>query len=184
MKLKSFGLIEAILGSAIIIIFAVAMSLLSAKSAKTVDDSEGKQAASLIAQDFISRVIFLKNIGRISFNDSKNSSQVISIDCFSSDKGEQCKDQIMDAYPQNQFPFFDMISGQSYGNYRIVKDDYLKKKKVENNNFKIKSKIEKTDCIFDNHESNKCFEIYVEILWDQDKDTTTYQARQIISANL
>jgi hypothetical protein len=184
MKLKSFGLIEAILGSAIIIVFAVAMSLLSAKSKKTVNDSKTKQEAELIAEDYISRITLLRNVGRVTFDQSKDSSQVVSIDCFASDKGEGCKNQIMDAYPQNQFPFFDMVSDQSYGNYKIVKEEYLKKKKIENKNFKLKSKIEKTNCIFDNEQSGNCREIHVEILWDQDKETKTYIIKQIMSQNL
>jgi hypothetical protein len=183
MKLKSFGLIEAILGSAIIIIFAVAMSLLSAKSLKTVTDITYEQAASLVAKDYLARIYLLRNTGRLSFKRPSEDSQVIPVDCFSTDEGNSCKSRIMDSYPQNRFPFFDMISDQSLGNYMKINADYLKNKKITGVEFNIKAKIDQDGCKKIEKMERECREVYIEIIWDQKGKTHVFSTRQLLLDN-
>jgi len=187
MRLKSFGLIEAIIGSAIVIVFVVAMALLGANANRVVGENAHRQVAEKIADDFISRIFLLKAVGRVSFGDTDQASQVISVDCFSTEKGESCKKTIMDAYPQNQFPFFDMVSTQSSGSYKSINNNYLKLENLADNFFKIKTEVKKASCdTSDNSivDKSDCRQVYLEIYWNEPDGIRTYSVNQYLTNHL
>ena len=172
MKLKTFGLIEAIAGSAILIIFAVAIGLVSTKSAGILDEAKHRQFASKIAQEFIFRTELLSQAGILTTAGTAQNMK-IPIDCLSSDKGKLCKAEILNAYPQNLFPFFDIVSDEADGNHYLISSDYLKSSGIDKDFYKFRSKIENCD-----HFSS-CKKIKIEIVWTYKGQQKKYVSEQI-----
>ena len=182
MKFKSFGLIEAIISSGIIIIFVVAMAFVSVKANKIAEESKHTQVAKMIATDFFERFFMLRDTGHVTFSSSQDN-QVISVECFATDKAENCKNNILDAYPQNKAPFFDMISGESFGSYKFIAHDYLAADELNDDFFKIKTQVSRAECGKQNNlkiPSSQCRIISLEIIWQESSGVKRYQENQFV----
>lgn len=184
MKLKSFGLIEAIIGSAIVIIFVVAMAYVSVRANQILIESKHRQVAQKISDDFFSRIFMLRDSGRISFKQGKLNNQVIPINCFSTDSSENCKSTLLDSYPQNQAPFFDMISNQSVGSYKLFKSEYLAPDEAKSDFYKIKVQVDKTSCGKDKDieiSPESCRNVNLEIIWQESSGLKKFTVDQYIA---
>lgn len=182
MKFKSFGLIEAIISSGIIIIFVVAMAFVSVKANQIAEESKHTQVAKMIASDFFERVFLLRDTGHVTFSSSKDN-QVIPIECFATDKAESCKSNTLDAYPQNKAPFFDMISNQTFGSYKMIVKNYLVADELKDDFFKIKTEVNQTDCGKQNNlkiPASQCRNISLELIWQEPSGVKKYQENQFV----
>ncbi len=86
-KLKSFGLIESIIGSVIIVLVLTAAAALASSTSKSARLNSAYFEAQHISDELLSYVIQSEVSGRAYFDEAtRASSTYYSIDCFSSDK--------------------------------------------------------------------------------------------------
>jgi len=183
MKLKTFGLIEATIGSAIIIVFIVGMGFIAVKSDAILQETIHRQEAQKISRDFFARLFLLKNLGKINFDDT-TSFDSVSINCFATNLSSQCEGKVMDAYPQNQAPFFNMVSSEKVGDFNLFKSEYLAEDNINADFYKIKTEVKKVDCSTDEKltiSKDKCRNVHLEIIWIQPNGQKALEANQFIS---
>lgn len=169
MKFKAFGLIEAIIATAIILLFFVGASLLATKSSVLSKEEKKYSQAQKIAKDFFERVEILNKAQRISF-DSQANSETISLQCLDSSQALACKDSFMDSFPLSLYPFNDLTEISS-DNYLKIKEDYFKRHKLTAEPFAIKTKIDK--------KSDSIVLIEVDIRFEINSKAKNYKVSQI-----
>lgn len=178
MKLKCFGLIEALIGSAILIIFIVALALLGTKSMHLLTEIQHRQEAQKIAEDFYSRAQLLRDLGRLSFKD--DAQEGLSIDCFASDKANSCLSKILNAYPQNLFPYFDMINPLGDLSLKEIKKDYLSADGISDD-YQIKAEVSSFECPKESKKSSDCRLLKLVIFWQEKSGQKSFISQKIIT---
>lgn len=140
MKIKSFGLIEAMIASCIIIIFITGISLLSVRFAVSNLNLNSNEVNSRISREFFHNIDLLNLSEKISYDNNYSDSTKLPVECFDFKKALKCKNFIMDAYPLNQFPYLEMTKFELEDGYYKIKDDYFGNFKNENN-YRIKASV-------------------------------------------
>lgn len=133
MKLKSFGLVEAIIATGILLLFITGIFYLSAKGAQRTSQYERNAIALKITEDFFSRVEVLDKSGRINYG-SGDSKDKIPVSCLESSKSFDCLNELPKTFPLDLYPFHDMTTAS--------KGDYLELKNIEESMQKNAYKIQ------------------------------------------
>ena len=155
-SLKSFGLIEAMISTFIILLFVSAIAFLSVKMVINYKKSISEDNAKKIAEEFLSRTEVLREFNRVSF-DNGNDIGKIPISCFDSSKSISCQNFILDDFPLAEYPFGNFIRPGS-DQYLEVNRDFIAGEKQKSYGYKINSKV------VDISEDKKNVEI--KIIWE------------------
>ncbi len=168
MKLKSFGLVEAVIATAILLLFVTGIFYLSAKSTLRLGHYERTNVASVFAEDFFSRIDVLKSSERMTFKKQDSSGQ-ISIECFDSSKANDCLSQIALGFPLDLYPFRDLVEPS--------KDEFLRLKNIDPKSggvdYKMKSVVAKS--------SKNQWRIDLEIIWQHNGKKENLTLSKIIN---
>ena len=172
MKVKSFGLIEAIIATAILLLFITGIFYLSAQSAKIYSKTTKQENANLIARDFFDRIEILRDSGRLTFSDSSSSGQ-ISVSCFESEKASDCLSALPSDTELELYPFKTLFANGKDG-YWLIKPEAFKN--IDLSNYKIKSTIKDLSSLEK--------EVKIEVKYEFNGRTETYNLGQIITDHL
>lgn len=140
MRIKSFGLIEALIASCIVIIFITGVSLLSVRFAVSNLSLKSNEITSKISRDFFHNIDLLNLSEKISYENNYSDSTRLPVECFDFNKALKCKNFIMDAYPLNQFPYLEITKFELEDGYYKIKDEYFSNQKNENN-YRVKASV-------------------------------------------
>ena len=110
-KLKSFGIVEAVISSMIVIIVLSAAVFLSMSATKTTEVNSSYNQAQHIADLILERLQLIKSNGRLYFDDVSRGQETVSIDCFDTNRFSGCLSGMSEDYPLDQFPYRNLAVG-------------------------------------------------------------------------
>lgn len=142
-KLKSFGIIEAMVASMIVILILTSAVSLSSSSTRVANKNDAYSIASQIADEYLENIAFAKSVGKVRFIGSAtgtfppkcyntSTTDRASADCLDSTKGKSYLDLL-----QMHFKSSD-TSGIWYYNNSLLTDSY------PNNYFSYKVTMDST----------------------------------------
>jgi len=202
MRIKSFGLVEAMIASFIAItVLSGAVALANSINKSTTIDSSYSQAEK-IADNFLENVSFANSTGIVFFDDRGSSmvdqgqsSKVFSINCFDSLSAAICKTQYDSMIFPDEMGFYwdnrrTQIDNSDTGYYRIVAGE-IGNIAFGNDFFKIKTTVNhfKDSAGQDACPSiasvaitaDKCRVIDVEIKWTENTGDRSYKVSRYIT---
>ena len=171
MKTKSFGLIEAIISTAIMLLFITGIFYLSAKSVKIHSKYLRQEFVTNVSKDFFSRAKILQKSGYLNFSGQTNSHQ-ISLDCFDSSKALDCLGSLSYDSSLDLYPFKDLIKA-THDEYLKIDDSKYFNSALRAYNFRVKSKLS------DAGDGKKIIEL--EFKCDYATQTEIYKTSQVIT---
>lgn len=167
MKLKSFGLVEAIIATAIIMLFLTGMFYLSAQASRTIARSSQEDLARVYAQDFISRVDVLNSAGYLEFK-SNQSQEKIPMSCLETARALECQGKILAEMPKNLYPFGSLVEASSQEYSPILKSE----DKVVGG-YKLKTTVEK--------QANEVWKLSLQLIWNEKGYKQSYNIDHLIN---
>jgi hypothetical protein len=169
MKVKSFGLIEAIIATAILLLFVTGIFYLSAKTAQIYSNAIRQENANLIADDFFKRIDILQASGRLGF-DGTIGSRKIDISCLDSFNAVDCLGSLGEGYEINLYPYKSLTEATREGSFKIRPDAFAG---VDLSSYEVSSKVKEL--------SKLEYEVQLNIEYKLGGKTENYTLSQIIT---
>lgn len=98
-RLKSFGIFEAMIASVVVILILTSAVALSASSNRVASKNETYSFASQIADQFLEQITFGKSVGKVRFDQRAGDGGAFPIECFISNVGQRAAAICADATP-------------------------------------------------------------------------------------
>ena len=137
MKFKSFGLVEAIISTAIMLLLITGVFYLSAKANFNHSKYLRQEFVTNVANDFFSRVDVIQRAGYLTFGQSSGSDQ-ISVDCLNSSRALDCLGSLSNDSVVRLYPYNDLAKPTGDEYFAISKQKYYNSS-LESSKFSMKS---------------------------------------------
>lgn len=181
-KLKSFGLAEAVVASVVVIIVLSAAVSLSGNTIKTTEVNAAYTQAQHISDGIFESINLIKSSGQVYFDESMRAGQMIKIDCFDSQyfhSDAQCSAGI-DAFPLDKIPFVgaDYISDSD--GYYSVSSAMLDSPAFGENYFSYQVKVSEPEggCYSSDEveiPAEKCRIVLTDVKWEETSGVKHYR---------
>jgi len=189
-KLRSFGLIEAVIASTVMALILIGSAVLSSSTLKTSVVEQNYHEAEHIADALLEKVRSAKESGLVVFTKNQDadlgSSELLSVDCFATPKrdGANCKTAGAGGTYKEPLPYYNGMVEDGDG-YILVKNNLkipFNSSNFANGFFRWKMTVTRsTSCQSIGGvsiDSWKCRLIQAEIRWNQPTGEKSYLIRQ------
>jgi len=187
-KIKSFGIVEAVISSLVVIIVLSAAVFLSMSATKTTEVNSSYSEAQHISDLILERIQLIKSNGRLYFDkDDSREPDMISIDCFGTSEylrpGSVCQRRNMDEYPLDQFPYLNLSLESD--SYVVAPEDWFNESVFGAGYFRFMVNVEELDACHTSGsvliDESKCREVSVSVKWQEQSREQIYKQTAYIT---